>query len=161
MAAGAVVPGSAGGIVASAVWNCAAVAAGDAGALAAVQRPTSAGKVADAGTAVQADRLSVLRAAPQSGFELAQTQRRFEFPQDHGPHPQFRHEWWYLTGQLRGADGAIFGFELTMFRLGLVPPAQSVPAPGSAWRARQMYAGAFRHHRCRSCPVFQRDALCA
>ncbi len=95
-----------------------------------------------AGSAVQVDRLSVLRAAAQPGFALADAPRRFEFPQDHGPHPLFRHEWWYLIGQLRGTDGATFGFELTMFRLALRPPL-AAPASTSAWEARQVYAAHF------------------
>jgi len=90
------------------------------------------------------DRLSVLRATAQPGFALAAAPRRFEFPQDHGPHPAFRHEWWYLTGHLRAADGELFGFELTFFRLGLVPPAAAGVAAGdSGWRARQLYAAHF------------------
>lgn len=115
-----------------------------------------------AGTAVQVDRLSVLRAAVAPGFALADTPRRFEFPQDHGPHPRFRHEWWYLTGQLRGADAQTFGFELTVFRLALQP---SEPAAGaSAWRARQVYAAHFAITDVRRAQFFTatryaRDAL--
>ena len=29
----------------------------------------------------------------------------FEFPKDHGPHPNYRIEWWYLTANLNDADG--------------------------------------------------------
>jgi predicted secreted hydrolase len=100
---------------------------------------------ASASTApLQVDRLSVLRVADETGFAVANTPRRFEFPQDHGPHPQFRHEWWYFTGQLRsGAE--TFGFELTVFRLALRPPqfATSSTTGASAWRARQVYAAHF------------------
>lgn len=38
------------------------------------------------------------------------------FPRDHGAHPQFRTEWWYVTGWLRTADGADLGFQVTFFR---------------------------------------------
>jgi predicted secreted hydrolase len=34
------------------------------------------------------------------------------FPRDHGAHPQFRIEWWYVTGWL---DGPL-GFQITFFR---------------------------------------------
>jgi predicted secreted hydrolase len=111
--------------------------------------PDSAPSAVGASTpAVQADRLSVLRASDQPGFAQANVPRRFEFPQDHGPHPAFRDEWWYLTGQLHGADGAAFGFELTFFRVALRPPdLQAAPAADSAaasdWRARQVYAAHF------------------
>jgi predicted secreted hydrolase len=93
--------------------------------------------------ALGVDRLSVLRATAQPGFALADAPRRFEFPQDHGPHPRFRQEWWYLTGQLQGEAGATFGFELTVFRLALRPPQAAAAAPVSAWQARQLYAAHF------------------
>ncbi len=37
------------------------------------------------------------------------------FPRDHGAHPAFRTEWWYLTGQARAAQRE-FGFQATFFR---------------------------------------------
>lgn len=41
--------------------------------------------------------------------------RSFSFPADHGAHPDFRTEWWYVTGWLE-ADGRPVGFQLTFFR---------------------------------------------
>jgi predicted secreted hydrolase len=38
------------------------------------------------------------------------------FPRDHGSHPQFRIEWWYVTGHLRTHDGENLGFQVTFFR---------------------------------------------
>jgi len=38
------------------------------------------------------------------------------FPRDHGAHPQFRTEWWYVTGWLRTARGDDLGFQVTFFR---------------------------------------------
>jgi predicted secreted hydrolase len=38
--------------------------------------------------------------------------KRFEFPRDHGAHPQYRVEWWYVTGWL---DEPL-GFQITFFR---------------------------------------------
>ena len=97
-----------------------------------------------AGSGGGVDRLSMLRGTDQPGFAIAGATRRFEFPEDHGPHPAFRHEWWYLTGHLRAADGELFGFELTFFRLALAPPAAAGSLVGvSAWRARQLYAAHF------------------
>jgi predicted secreted hydrolase len=37
------------------------------------------------------------------------------FPRDHGAHPAFRTEWWYVTGWLDGLDRPI-GFQITFFR---------------------------------------------
>jgi predicted secreted hydrolase len=95
----------------------------------------------------QATRLDALSSEGMpSGFALALEPRPFEFPRDHGPHPDFRHEWWYVTGHLDAASGEKFGFELTFFRFALAPPnSQAVdnPEPRSAWRTRQIYMAHF------------------
>ena len=39
-----------------------------------------------------------------------------ELPRDEGSHPQFRTEWWYLTGWLESESGEAFGFQVTFFR---------------------------------------------
>jgi predicted secreted hydrolase len=38
------------------------------------------------------------------------------FPEDLGSHPQFRTEWWYVTGWLDSAGGESLGFQITFFR---------------------------------------------
>jgi predicted secreted hydrolase len=38
------------------------------------------------------------------------------FPLDHGSHPQFRTEWWYVTGWLTTGHGEPLGFQITFFR---------------------------------------------
>ena len=86
-----------------------------------------------------------------AGFATALEPRRFEFPLDHGPHPAFRQEWWYVTGNLDAANGERFGFELTFFRVALEPPQAPSPAttpavtaaPTSAWRTREIYLAHF------------------
>ncbi|MGE5130718.1 MAG: lipocalin-like domain-containing protein [Sphingomonadaceae bacterium] len=42
--------------------------------------------------------------------------RPMRFPRDHGAHPDFRTEWWYVTGWLANAAGEQFGFQVTFFR---------------------------------------------
>ncbi|HXR91024.1 MAG TPA: lipocalin-like domain-containing protein [Steroidobacteraceae bacterium] len=64
-------------------------------------------------------------------FAIAAAPREFEFPQDHGPHPDFRQEWWYLTGNLTATDGERFGFELTIFRVALTPAGDARSAVAS------------------------------
>ena len=58
-----------------------------------------------------------------SAFRFVTGPRPLEFPRDHGPHPDYRLEWWYLTGQLRAkAPNKLpgpWGFQITFFRLGL------------------------------------------
>ncbi len=50
------------------------------------------------------------------GFAVPQPGRRFEFPRDHGSHPEFKIEWWYVTGHLFGEQDRRFGFQATFFR---------------------------------------------
>jgi predicted secreted hydrolase len=68
---------------------------------------------------------------------------RLEFPRDHAPHPGFRTEWWYYTGNLKSETGRHFGYQLTFFRYQLTPFGGTVgwPEPHSAWRTRQIYIG--------------------
>jgi predicted secreted hydrolase len=42
--------------------------------------------------------------------------RPLAFPADFGAHPEFRTEWWYVTGWLRTPDGKPLGFQVTFFR---------------------------------------------
>jgi hypothetical protein len=49
-------------------------------------------------------------------FEIAKPGRQFVFPADHGSHPDFRTEWWYLTGHLEAEVGRRLGFQVTFFR---------------------------------------------
>lgn len=71
-----------------------------------------------------------------AGFERALSPKIFAFPEDHGPHPGFRNEWWYVTGNLDDEGGRRFGFELTIFRFALTP---TVSESSSAWRTNQVY----------------------
>lgn len=38
------------------------------------------------------------------------------FPRDFGAHPEFRTEWWYITGRLVTVERQALGFQLTFFR---------------------------------------------
>ena len=80
----------------------------------------------------------VLGAKPDPGFARALAPREFKFPQDYGAHPDYATEWWYLTGNLQDASGRRFGYQFTLFRVGLRPGAA---AKDSAWRANQIYMG--------------------
>jgi predicted secreted hydrolase len=42
--------------------------------------------------------------------------RAVEFPADYGSHPEFRTEWWYVTGWLTTGAGETLGFQITFFR---------------------------------------------
>ena len=60
----------------------------------------------------------------------------WQFPRDHGAHPEFKTEWWYLTGNLQDSSGNPYGYQVTFFRHGLQPV---VTQAGSAWAVRDIY----------------------
>lgn len=95
------------------------------------------------GAPVPRARLSVAAALgveADRAFARALRPRPFAFPRDHGPHPAFRTEWWYYTGNLAAAGDRRFGFQLTFFRRALT----AKPAPrASAWAASQAYMAHF------------------
>ena len=73
-----------------------------------------------------------------AGFTRATAPVPLEFPRDHGPHPAYRSEWWYWTGNLKTAAGREFGFQFTVFRFALTAQATARPsawAADSAWLA--------------------------
>lgn len=89
------------------------------------------------------ERLSVaqlLGGGNTEGYARAYAPRPFAFPADHGPHPDYRQEWWYFTGNLATPKGRRFGFQLTFFRTALAPgPVER----DSAWATRQAYMAHF------------------
>ena len=76
----------------------------------------------------------------QSSFKRATTPWPWQFPRDHGSHPEFQTEWWYFTGALQTVQGATFGYELTFFRFAL--RAESVRT-SSSWRTRDLILAHF------------------
>jgi predicted secreted hydrolase len=84
--------------------------------------------------------VATLGGADTAGYARAVGPRAFSFPRDHGPHPEYRTEWWYVTGNLSGGDGRAFGFQLTIFRNALAP---SGPGGPSDWATNQAYMGHF------------------
>lgn len=77
-----------------------------------------------------------------AGFARADRPRVFRFPDDHGPHPAYRTEWWYYTGNLKSAAGRHFGFQLTFFRTALKAPTDRIGRP-SAWGTQDVYMAHF------------------
>lgn len=79
---------------------------------------------------------------PVDGFAVADGSRPLTFPADFGAHPDFRTEWWYYTGNLSTSEGRPFGFELTIFRVGLIAPNAKLP-DDSDWYDRSLYFAHF------------------
>lgn len=61
--------------------------------------------------------ISPLDPATTDGFAVPKEGQGFEFPRDHGSHPQFKIEWWYVTGHLQSTtDQHRFSYQATFFR---------------------------------------------
>lgn len=69
------------------------------------------------------------------GFSVPEPDPVFDFPTDHGPHNDYRIEWWYLTANLQAEDGTDYGLQWTLFRSALAPEA------GAGWTAPQLWMG--------------------
>ncbi|MGV8989475.1 MAG: lipocalin-like domain-containing protein [Cypionkella sp.] len=65
---------------------------------------------------------------PQPGTVL-------QFPADHGPHPAFRIEWWFVTANPTDPGGRPYGLQWTLFRSALAPP------DGQRWQTPQLGIG--------------------
>ena len=70
------------------------------------------------------------------GFATVVPGKVFSFPADHGPHPDFRIEWWYVTANLGDAGGAAYGVQWTLFRQAVRPGAQD-----EGWASQQIWMG--------------------
>ena len=75
--------------------------------------------------------------ADASAYAQATANTPLIFPADHGPHPDYRIEWWYLTANLENAQGQPLGLQWTLFRQAMMPPHER-PAP-TAWAADQLW----------------------
>jgi predicted secreted hydrolase len=81
-----------------------------------------------------------------AGFAPVVPGRQLSFPADHGPHPDFRIEWWYVTANLRDAAGTAYGAQWTLFRQAMTPKAMApeAMAPGAqqdGWANQQIWMG--------------------
>jgi predicted secreted hydrolase len=70
------------------------------------------------------------------GFAAVIPGKTFAFPDDHGPHPDYRIEWWYVTANLVDSAGAAFGAQWTLFRQAMRPGAQQ-----EGWANQQLWMG--------------------
>lgn len=69
------------------------------------------------------------------GFAEALPGGEIVFPRDHGAHPDYRIEWWYLTANLEGPDGTPYGLQWTLFRSAVEPYREE------GWQSPQVWMG--------------------
>ncbi|GMG80922.1 lipocalin-like domain-containing protein [Paralimibaculum aggregatum] len=72
-----------------------------------------------------------------AGFAEVLPETALRFPEDHGAHPGFRIEWWYVTANLRDAEGAPLGLQWTLFRFATRPGG----AADAGWATPQIWMG--------------------
>jgi predicted secreted hydrolase len=70
------------------------------------------------------------------GFAAVLPGRPLTFPADHGPHSDYRIEWWYLTANLTDASGNAYGAQWTLFR-----QAMAAGVPDDGWATPQIWMG--------------------
>jgi predicted secreted hydrolase len=70
------------------------------------------------------------------GFAPVIPGKTFAFPADHGPHPDYRIEWWYVTANLVDSSGNAYGAQWTLFRQAMQPGAQQ-----EGWANQHIWMG--------------------
>ena len=55
-------------------------------------------------------------AVAEDAYPPVEPGHALRFPRDHGSHPDFRVEWWYVTGWLADSAGNEYGMQVTFFR---------------------------------------------
>lgn len=72
--------------------------------------------------------------------------RTLVFPKDHGPHPEYRIEWWYITANLEDSKGRPFGVQWTLFRQSLthIPKIRGFDS-NQMWMAHAALSSPARH----------------
>src|SRR3954466_4485262 len=70
------------------------------------------------------------------GFAAVVPGKTFAFPGDHGPHPDYRIEWWYVTANLVDSTGVRLGAQWTLFRQASRPGPQQ-----EGWANQQIWMG--------------------
>ncbi len=75
--------------------------------------------------------------------------RPLQFPADHGAHSGYRIEWWYITSNLKDAQGRDWGVQWTLFRSALRPGLEAV-----GWNSPNLWLA----HAALSSPIDHRYA---
>ena len=81
------------------------------------------------------------------GFAAVVPGLELRFPRDHGIHPSFRIEWWYITANLVDTQGRHWGLQWTLFRQALSPVPDT-----RGWNSNQLWMA----HAALTTPQFHR-----
>lgn len=67
----------------------------------------------------QASDLGALLGGGNDSFKKVLPGQTIKLSEDHAAHPDYRSEWWYLTGNLKDEQGREYGMQWTLFRQGI------------------------------------------
>ena len=81
--------------------------------------------------------LGMILGGDADGFSVADESRNFIFPRDHGSHPNYRSEWWYLTIPLKAKGDQLYGVQFTLFRQAVASDSVS----DGGWGTGQVFMG--------------------
>lgn len=100
------------------------------------------------GTSVQAQDLGAVLGSGGDQFKKAQPGQTINLPADHSAHPDYRSEWWYLTGNLKDEQGREYGLQWTLFRQGvsrlaIASPSDQQIASTNPWLTPQLWLAQF------------------
>ncbi len=80
------------------------------------------------------------------GFAMPQRGRIISLPSDHGPHPDYRIEWWYVTANLMDDDGKQYGAQWTLFRSAMEPGNRNGFSDPQIWMGHAALTSESRHY---------------
>lgn len=87
----------------------------------------------------QASDLGSILGGGSDHFKKALPGQSIRLPTDHGAHPDYRSEWWYLTGNLQDEQGRDYGMQWTLFRQGIEQAIKS----DNPWLSPQLWLAQF------------------
>ena len=91
------------------------------------------------GAAIGASDLGTILGGGSDQFKRAEPGQPIHLPTDHGAHPDYRSEWWYLTGNLKDEQGRDYGLQWTLFRQGIEQQMTS----DNPWLSPQLWLAQF------------------
>lgn len=83
--------------------------------------------------------LATLLGGGSDQFKRASPSQPVRLPMDHAAHPDYRTEWWYLTGHLKDEQGREYGMQWTLFRQGI----EQQIASDNPWLTPQLWLAQF------------------
>jgi len=87
-----------------------------------------------AGSPLVANDVYQVLKTPVEGYKKVVPGKQLEFPKDHGMHPEYRIEWWYITANLKDEQGRDWGLQWTLFR-----QAMDAKPVVNGWESNQLW----------------------